>query len=126
MNELLLNIISVIVSSILIPLITYLGLKLSTYLKTKTNNAKLQTMIDSAINSVALSVACISQTFVDSLKASGNFTKEAQNQAFKMAKEKALQLINEEGKNAIKTLYGDFNEWLEAQIEAKVQETKKV
>ena len=125
MNDLLFNVISVVVSSVLIPLITYLGLKLSTYLKTKTKNEKLQKLLESAIDSVSLAVASIMQTYVKGLKASGNFTKEAQIEAFNKAKEKALQLINEEGKNAIKTLYGDFNEWLEAQIEAKVQELKK-
>nr|DAJ92345.1 MAG TPA: holin [Caudoviricetes sp.] len=125
MNEMLLNIISVIVTSILIPLITYLGLKLNTYLQTKIKNNEVSKSVDLATKAVTLAVSSIMQTYVDDLKKNNEFTPEAQKQAFLAAKEKALKLINEETKNAIGAVFGGFNEWLEAEIENKVKELKE-
>ena len=124
MNELLLNILSVVITSIVMPLIIYLGKKLSAYLKTKTDNEKAQKLITDATNSVTLAVASTLQTYVDTLKKNGEFTKEAQNEAFKRAKETALKLIKDEAKNAITANFGDFNTWLVALIETKVKELK--
>lgn len=125
MNDIVLNIISVVVTSVIIPLITYLGLKLSTYLKTKINNEKAKNYIDQATNAVTLAVTKTMQTYVDSLKASGNFTEEAQKAAYEKAKAQALALITKDAKNAVAALYGDFNEWLNAQIETQVKEIKE-
>lgn len=124
MNELLLNILSVVITSIVMPLIIYLGKKLSAYLKTKTDNEKAQKLITDATNSVTLAVASTLQTYVDTLKKNGEFTKKAQNEAFKRAKETALKLIKDEAKNAITANFGDFNTWLVALIETKVKELK--
>ena len=124
MNELLLNILSVVVTTIIIPLITFLGIKLNTYLKSKVQNEKMQNYLDAATKAVTLAVTTTMQTYVDNLKKSGNFTAEAQQEAFKRAKEKALTLITQDAKNALETLYGDFNEWLTLQIETTVKDIK--
>lgn len=124
MNEILLNVISVVVTSIIIPLITYLGVKLSAYLKTKVESEKLHKHLDTAIEAVTIAVAAVMQTYVDNLKKNGSFTKEAQKAAFLQAKDAALKLITDETKNAITANFGDFNAWLEALIETKVKEIK--
>lgn len=124
MNEILLNIISAVATFVITPLIAYLGIKLSNYLKTKTNNEKLQKYIDSATTAVTIAVSSIMQTYVDTLKKNGNFTEEAQKEAFENAKNKALTLITQDAKNAIATNYGDFDEWLNDLIETKVKEIK--
>lgn len=124
MNEILLNIISVVVTSILIPLITYLGIRLSAYLKTKIENEKQHKYIDAAIDVVTIAVTTVMQTYVDNLKKNGSFTKEAQIEAFTKAKDAALKLITAEAKNAITAVYGDFDAWLDALIETKVKEIK--
>lgn len=124
MNEILLNIISVIVTCIVIPLISFLGVKLNTYLKSKIESEKLNKLLENAIDAVTLAVTTVMQTYVDSLKKSGNFTQEAQKEAFLRAKEAALKLITDEAKNAITANFGDFNTWLEALIETKVKELK--
>lgn len=125
MNEILINIISVIVTSVIIPLITYLGLKIKDYLKTKIKNNEINKSIELATQAVTIAVTSIMQTYVDDIKKSGTFTAEAQKQAFTAAKEKALKLITEDTKNAIESIFGGFNEWLETQIEATVKELKK-
>lgn len=124
MNEILLNIISVVVTSIVIPLITYLGIRLSAYLKTKIKSEKLHIHLENAIDAVTIAVSTVMQTYVDSLKKSGNFTAEAQKVAFLQAKEAALKLITDEAKEAITASFGDFNTWLDALIETKVKEIK--
>lgn len=124
MNELLLNILSVVVTTIIIPLITFLGIKLNNFLKTKVQNEKMQKYLDAATKAVTLAVTTTTQTYVDNLKKSGNFTAEAQQEAFKRAKEKALTLITQDAKNALEALYGDFNEWLTLQIETTVKDLK--
>lgn len=124
MNELVLNIISVVVTSILIPLIVFLGAKLNTYLKQKIENDKLEGYVNNAIEAVVLSVTTVMQTYVDNLKKSGKFDLEAQKEAFSKAESQARQLITDQAKNAIIALYGDFDKWLETQIESMVKETK--
>ena len=125
MNDILLNIISVAVTSIVIPLITFLGIKLNKYLKAKIDNENAREVLEQATNAVTLAVTCTMQTYVDALKASGKFDENAQKEALERAKEQALTLITPAAKDVLKTIYGDFNEWLVAQIETKVKEIKR-
>lgn len=85
---------------------------------------QLNRYIDDAQNAISKAVLTVSQTFVDSLKASGNFTKEAQEEAKNKALEIAKELITEESKNAIVTLYKDFDCYIDATIESLVKENK--
>ena len=101
------------------------------YLQTKVNemssnieNEKLRQYINAANESIGTAVLSVQQVFVDSLKKSGNFGKEAQIEAKNKALALAKQLINEEGEKAIKTLYGDYEAYLESAIEAMVRDTK--
>ena len=65
------------------------------------------------------------QTYVDSLKRSGSFDKEAQYNALTMAKEKAHALISDDMVNAIENGYGAFDTWLDTRIEQTVRATKQ-
>ena len=124
MNELLLEIIYVVVTSILIPLIIYFGNKLTTYLKTKIENEKIKNYVEQATNAVVLAVTSTAQTYVDALKKAGEFTEDTHKLAFNKAKDQALKLITIEAQKAIEAVYGDFNDWLNALIETKVKEIK--
>ncbi len=120
MNEILLNILSVVVTAIIIPLISFLGLKLTQWLNTKIQNEKGQALIKKATEIVLNSVRCVFQTYVDSLKKSGNFNADAQKIAFNLAKETALKQLGDDAKNYIIQNYGDLQEWLNTQIEASI------
>lgn len=85
---------------------------------------KLNQYVDSAQKAISNAVLSVSQVYVDSLKASGSFTKEAQAEAKEKAVEKAKALITEESKNAIIILYGDFDSYLDSMIEAVVRASK--
>ena len=92
-------------------------------IRTKTaeiKNAEVQQMIDNIGDIVIM----VSQTFVDSLKESGNFDKEAQAKAFNMAKTAALNGMSDSMKKYIDKHCGGLDEWLRIQIEAWVKKNK--
>lgn len=124
MNEILLDVLGVLVTSILTPLLTWGGIELVKWLSTKTKNEKVQKYIEEATNAVVVAVSEVSQTYVDTLKKEGKFDKEAQKVAFEKAKAQALVLINDNSKKAINTVYNDFDYWLNLMIEQKVKEQK--
>lgn len=120
MNEILLKVLSVVVTAIIIPLISFLGLKLTQWLNTKIKNEKGQAIVQKATEIVLNAVRCVFQTYVDSLKKSGNFNADAQKIAFNLAKETALKQLGDDAKNYIIQNYGDLQEWLNTQIEASI------
>lgn len=66
-------------------------------------------------------VRATTQTYVDSLKASGNFDAEAQKEAFKRSYEAILAVLSDDAKEYIVSLYGDLNTYLMARIESEVK-----
>ena len=77
-----------------------------------------------ACDAVAQAVTYTAQTFVDTLKAEGAFTKEKQLEAFKKAKDKALEILGDTAVAALGEIYGDFDVWLETKIEQVCREIK--
>lgn len=120
MNEILLNILSVVVTAVILPLISYAGTRLISYLNSKIKDEKARELLTQATGVVTNAVRAVFQTYVDSLKKSGNFGAEAQLEALNKAKEIALSQLSEEVKEYITTNYGDINNWLTTQIEATI------
>ena len=85
---------------------------------------KLNVVIDQVQSIVTSIVQSVNQTFVDSLKASGKFTKESAIEAKNMALEMADTLITKEAAKAIEVLYGDVDVYLDTLIEKIVKELK--
>lgn len=130
MEELIRNIIYLVLTGVGVAIVkevlTFINKKIDEVQANKeiTNYQKLNQYVDKAqeiINNVVLSV---SQTYTDSLKQSGDFDKEAQEQAKNKAIEMANKLITEESKNAIIVLYGDFNAFVDVMIESFVKQNK--
>lgn len=96
------------------------GVQLIRTKTTEIKNAEVQQMIDNIGDIVIM----VSQTFVDSLKESGNFDKEAQAKAFNMAKTAALNGMSDSMKKYIDKYCGGLDEWLRIQIEAWVKKNK--
>ena len=61
---------------------------------------------------------------MDTLKKSGTFTKENQQEALGMAIREAVNLMRHETINFLKEAYGDMNDYLVSQIEAEVRKQK--
>ena len=120
MNEVLLNILSVVVTAVILPLISYAGTRLISYLNSKIKDEKAKEFLSQATTVVTNAVRAVFQTYVDSLKKSGNFGAESQLEALNKAKDIALSQLSEEVKDYIAKNYGDINNWLTTQIEATI------
>lgn len=124
MNEMLINIISVLVTAVVIPVISLLGAKLVSWLSTKIKNEKANKMIKTATEIMVSAVKTVFQTYVDALKKEGKFDKESQILALTKAKDIALSQMTEDVKEFIQTNYGELDLWLTIQIEATINTLK--
>ena len=120
MNDVLLNILSVVVTAVILPLISYAGTRLISYLNSKIKDEKAKEFLSQATTVVTNAVRAVFQTYVESLKKSGNFGADAQLEALNKAKDIALSQLSEEVKDYIAKNYGDINNWLTTQIEATI------
>lgn len=120
MNEILLNVLSIIVTAVIIPVISFLGFKLSSFLSEKIKDEKAAAFLKRACEIVLNAVRSVFQTYVESLKNSGSFNQDAQVIAFNKAKAIILNQMTQELKTFIITNYGDLDEWIRNQIEASI------
>lgn len=120
MNDILINIISAVVTTVLLPLITWAGTKLIQYIGTKVKNEKAATYLSTATGIVMNAVRSVFQTYVESLKASGSFDKEAQFTALCKAKDIVLAQLGTDMKEFLTKTYGDLDGWLTNQIESTI------
>lgn len=120
----LINIISVLVTAVVIPVISLLGAKRVSWLSTKIKNEKANKMIKTATEIVVSAVKTVFQTYVDALKKEGKFDKESQILALTKAKDIALSQMTEDVKEFIQTNYGKLDLWLTTQIEANINTLK--
>ncbi|BBA22589.1 hypothetical protein MBVR141_0942 [Mycoplasmopsis bovirhinis] len=120
MNEILMNIISVVVTAVILPLISFAGSKLIAWLnaKIKDENGKIQLTVATTI--VTNAVRSVFQTYVDTLKKNGTFDLESQKIALTKAKDEALAQMTDDIKEYITKNYGDLEAWLTTQIEATI------
>ena len=91
----------------------------------KIQNEKVKGYVNEAVKAVMTAVTSTFQTYVDSLKKQGKFDEEAQKTAFNTAKNTALLLLTQDMRDAITTMYGDFDTWLAKTIEQLVLANKE-
>lgn len=116
-------IICLLIAAVAYYLIAIIRSKTAT-LKAKTNNETANKYIDMASDAVQQAVAYTSQTFVDSLKASGTFDREKQIEAFNKCKSMVLEILSDTATEALNEIYGDFYMWLDSKIEQECREAK--
>lgn len=126
MDDIFINILSCIVTVIILPLITLLGSKLIKWISKKIVDENVEKNLIKATNIILDAVKYVFQTYVDNLKKEGKFTKDAQLIAFNKAKEIVLSQFNEEIKNYIKNNFGDIDSWIDVQIEASINNLKNI
>lgn len=124
MNEILLNVLSCIVTAVIIPLITLLGGKLIKWISAKIDNEKTEKYITDATTIVLDAVKCVFQTYVDTLKKEGSFDKDAQLTALSKAKGIVLAQLSDDLRGYIETHFGDVDAWVTTQIEASINTLK--
>ncbi len=124
MNQILLNILAAVTTCIILPLISFLGIKLSQWLSTKIKDEKAKALFTKAVDIVTNAVRVTFQTYVESLKNSGSFGKDEQLIALNKAKDIITSELTEELKAFISENYGDLQAWISNQIEASIYKLK--
>ena len=124
MNQILLNILAAVTTCIILPLISFLGIKLSQWLSTKIKDEKAAALFTKAVDIVTNAVRITFQTYVESLKNSGSFGKDEQLIAFEKAKAIIVSALTEDLKTFITQNYGDLQTWISNQIEATIYKLK--
>lgn len=120
MNEIIINIISVVVTSIVLPLISIAGAKLIQFINSKIKNNKAADLLTTATTIVINAVRSVFQTYVEALKKEGSFNKDAQIIALNKAKDISLTQMTDEVKDYLVTTYGSLDSWLDTNIEATI------
>ena len=83
--------------------------------------AKYITMLTTTITDCVIAT---NQTYVNTLKAEGRFDKEAQQKAFTMTYNAVMDILTEDAKEYLATVYGDLSLYLIKRIESEVSSNK--
>lgn len=114
---LLLTILSAIITSILIP-------ALSNWLKSKTENQKLKSVIDDLTQTVKTSVDYLEQTAVNQLKADDKWDSESQASVLSTAVSEVISNLTSSTAEYIKTEQIDLDDLVTRYIESYIQSKK--
>jgi len=120
MNEILINIISVVVTSIVLPLLSIAGAKLVQLINSKIKNNKAANFLSTATTIIINAVRSVFQTYVEALKKEDKFDEASQKLALLKARDIALNQMTEDVKNYITSTYGDLDTWINTNIEATI------
>lgn len=116
----------------IVPLLGILTKYFIDYLSVKRNEINCKTdseiakkYVDMIYETITNCVIATNQTYVNSLKESGNFDAEAQKQAFQKTMDSVLAILSDDAKKYISETTGDLNTYLTQLIEAEVNKNKK-
>ena len=104
-------------------IIKYVNAK-SLEVQAKTENDKADKYIAMLDHTICACVVATTQTYVEALKKEGNFTKEAQEKAFRMTYDAVINVLSDEAKAYLTEIYGDVVGYITARIEAEVKLNK--
>lgn len=124
MNDLVITIISGLVTVVILPLLGAACDALIKLIKRKTQNETAQKLYSDAVGIVYDATKYVFQTYVDELKKNGSFDVAAQREALLRAKETALLQMSDEIKSFILGAFGSLDKWLETKIEATINTLK--
>ena len=115
----------------ILPLLGILTKMLIDFLKTKSQEVKDKAAnetatkyIDMLTNTITSCVMATNQTYVETLKAKGEFTKEAQKEAFTKTYENVMGILSTECKMYLENTFGDLQTYITNKIEAEVKANK--
>ena len=115
-NEILMT----IITSVVIPSIIILGKAVCREIEENIKDKQVQKYLLIATGCIADAVVDTAQTFVDKLP-DEDWNTETKQEAFALAKEKALQHLGLTGKLLLEEILGDFDGWINTKIEAEVK-----
>lgn len=121
-NDILIEIVNVAFKAVTMIVLPYLAAKVGENI----HNERVAKLVKKGEEFVVKSVEMVNQTFVESLKAEGNFDMEAQKKAFKLCYENWMAMASDEVKRAIIEQVADLDTWLNTMIEARIAEGKTI
>ena len=131
MNNEWLNLLYKILEVCIIPLLGILTTYAVKYIRVKskeitakTENDRADKYIDMLAETISSCVIATNQTYVEALKKQNAFTKEAQEEAFKMTYEAIMLILTEDAVDYLTQIYGDLSAYIGTQIEAAVNQSK--
>ena len=77
--------------------------------------------IDMLADTITDCVISTNQTYVNALKAANAFDKEAQKKAFELTYNKIMNVLTEDAKEYLTTIYGDLEIYITTKIESEVK-----
>ena len=77
--------------------------------------------IDMLADTITDCVISTNQTYVDALKAANAFDKEAQKKAFELTYNEIMNVLTEDAKEYLTTIYGDLEIYITTKIESEVK-----
>lgn len=113
-----------IVAAILSAVGAWVLAKVKTLISTKISNEKWRKLADAATSIVSSVVRATYQTYVEGIKGTDAWTKDAQKEALQRALDAAKAQMSAEVKSYIEQNFGDIDEWLTSQIEATIYTLK--
>lgn len=125
---------NVVITSIIIPVLVALVALFVQYtaakaaeLKVKLHNEEVSKYVDIAEDAVVTAVGATAQVLVDALKDladNGQLNDTQKAQAFAEARNRALAIMGLAGREAVKELYGSFDDWISNKIDYYVGQLK--
>ena len=119
------QLLELVIQSLIVPLILYAITVIRNYLMARTASAAVDRVLYQAAEAATLAVQKTSQTYVDNMRRSGQWTQETQQAAFNQAMQVVKSLLTVEGTELLAQVVGDVNAYLTALIEAAVREGKQ-
>lgn len=126
MSDIIISVISIVVTSVVLPLITFGGTRLIQFLNQKIKDERTRGILTSLTQIIERAVRSVFQTYVEALKKENKFTKDAQLKALDLAKVEVLKQISNETAEFIKDNYGDIDYFITSQIESTINLLKNV
>ena len=94
-------------------------------LDAKVNKEVSKKYIDMLADTITDCVISTNQTYVDALKEANAFDKEAQKKAFELTYNKIMNVLTEDAKEYLTTVYGDLEIYITTKIESEVKTYKE-
>lgn len=127
------EILTIVMEVVLIPVLTALtGIVVkwlnskANEIKAKTDNIHLQRCVDMLNDTIATAVVSVNQTYVEALKESGDFSEEAQKEAFNKVYNAVMASLTESAKTHLNEVIGDLEAYVSDKIEEAVVINKTV
>lgn len=125
MTPALIDALALIIAALAGYLITYINKKKKA-LEVEINNENAKAYLDMVEKTIVDCVNATNQTFVETLKKEGNFTKEAQKEAFNKTLQSVKAILSKDCLEYLSLITTDLNAYICNKIEAEVNYAKEI